>query len=221
MESVNIKLLTTLKTKIDGGGKGFCNHPKNFLGKLIESGEIEINESPAVALNGQPAVRLTEKGLAILGIATSQAKILDPEPVDPAEVLLVASVENDGSGEKASFEIGTVTEIPKRHSANRKNAKKRGSKYPFDTLVGPFTDEDSVTHYSYFKVFATEKMPKPARSMASVVSSENAKYKVPDPSGATVTNKKGEILPKMIGGSKIFALREIPDSADVLIIREV
>lgn len=77
----------------------------------------------------------------------------------------------------------------------------RKSAYPFDTMeVGA----------SFF--VADEDGKDASVTVASVVSNAHAKFAVPDPTGATRLNKKGETVPLMVK-TKTFSVRAMTDGA--------
>ncbi|AKU43077.1 hypothetical protein RCTITAN_61 [Rhodobacter phage RcTitan] len=115
---------------------------------LVNAGLVEIN--PAMTdENGNVAVRATAAGIAKIAEGSGAAT-----PVATAST---------------AFEIGDVPDdILSAASEKRRAGRSGGEKYPFDALeVG-----------KGFFVPATEKMPEPAKSLASTVSSATARYAV-------------------------------------------
>lgn len=90
------------------------------------------------------------------------------------------------------FELETGVPMP---AANRGSGE---SKYPFDAME---------VNQS-FHVPATDARPKPARALASVVSSATARYATPDPKGATRKNKSGKTVPVMVEQRK-YVIRTV------------
>ena len=110
---------------------------------------VEINEG-ATDDNGNVAVRATAEGIS--HSATN----------DTTETASAPAA-------KSSFEVmGVPADIMQAAKERRRSSRGAGEKYPFDSLeVG-----------KGFFVAATEKMPEPAKSLASTVSSAIARYTV-------------------------------------------
>ncbi|QXN71429.1 hypothetical protein RCHARTNEY_60 [Rhodobacter phage RcHartney] len=126
---------------------------------LANAGLVEIN--PAMTdENGNVAVRATAAGIAKIAEGSGAAT--------PAATASTA------------FEIGDVPDdILSAASEKRRAGRSGGEKYPFDALeVG-----------KGFFVPATEKMPEPAKSLASTVSSATARYAEETDEDETVTVK--------------------------------
>lgn len=133
---------------------------------------------------GNYAVRATEKGKQ----TTMAAK--QPKKAAPAET----TTENN-----SAFTIEDGIEMP---------AVKRGGRsadtYPFDALK---------QGQSFF-VPNTEDKPNAAKSLASTVSSANARYAVPAEDGSTRVNRKGKTVPVMVEQRK-FQVRPVEGGARV------
>ena len=125
---------------------------------------VEINEG-ATDDNGNVAVRATADG-----ISHSATNSTTETASAPAA--------------KSSFEIMDVpSDILHAAKERRRSSRGASEKYPFDSLeVG-----------KGFFVIATEKMPEPAKSLASTVSSAQARYAEETGEMETVTVKEYEV----------------------------
>lgn len=122
--------------------------PEHEISLLADSGLVEVNPEVTNA-EGHVAVRATAAGIA---------KNAENQPAAPLAV-------------KSKFSIGTVPAVILEAAVNKKRvARGAGEKYPFDSL--------DMTNNRGFFVPATEKMPEPAKSLASTVSSAIARYTV-------------------------------------------
>ena len=124
---------------------------------------VEINEG-ATDDNGNVAVRATAEG-----ISHSAANSATETASAPAA--------------KSSFEVMDVpADIMQAAKERRRSSRGASEKYPFDSLeVG-----------KGFFVAATEKMPEPAKSLASTVSSAQSRYAEETDELETVTVKEYE-----------------------------
>ena len=125
---------------------------------------VEINES-TTDNNGNVAVRATAEGISHSATNT------------PSETASAPAA-------KSSFEVRDVpADIMQAAKERRWSSRGAGEKYPFDSLeVG-----------KGFFVAATEKMPEPAKSLASTVSSAQARYAEETGEMETVTVKEYEV----------------------------
>ena len=125
---------------------------------------VEINED-ATDDNGNVAVRATAEGIS------------HPPPNSTTEPASAPAA-------KTSFEIMDVpADILQVAKERRRSSRGASEKYPFDSLeVG-----------KGFFVAATEKMPEPAKSLASTVSSAQARYAEETGEMETVTVKEYEV----------------------------
>ena len=113
--------------------------------------------------NGNVAVRATAEGISHSATNSTTASV-------PAA--------------KSSFEVMDVpADIMQAANERRRASRGAGEKYPFDSLeVG-----------KGFFIAATEKMPEPAKSLASTVSSAQARYAEETDELETVTVKEYEV----------------------------
>ena len=108
---------------------------------------VEINEG-VTDDNGKVAVRATAEGISHFATISTTKTASAPAA-------------------KASFEIMDVpADILQAAKERRRSSRGAGEKYPFDSLVVG----------KGFFVAATEKMPEPVKSLASTVSSAQARY---------------------------------------------
>ena len=134
---------------------------------------VEINEG-ATDDNGNVAVRATAEGIShsatAEGISHSATNNTTKTASAPAA--------------KSSFEVMDVpADIMQAANERRRSSRGAGEKYPFDSLeVG-----------KGFFVAATEKMPEPVKSLASTVSSAQARYAEETGEMETVTVKDYEV----------------------------
>ena len=129
---------------------------------------VEINEG-ATDDNGNVAVRATAEGIS--HYATNSATNSATETASAPAA-------------KSPFEVMDVpADIMQAANERRRASRGAGEKYPFDSLeVG-----------KGFFVAATEKMPEPAKSLASTVSSAQARYAEETGEMETVTVKDYEV----------------------------
>ena len=101
-----------------------------------------------------------------------------------------------------TFVIETSCELPE----SKRSAGGRSTVYPFDQLPAPVNTVDGKVVYANFFVPATEDKPDPVKSLASTVSSANARFATPDPSGKTrvITRgpNKGAVVPALVYSRK-------------------
>jgi hypothetical protein len=146
------------------------------LATIVAAGEAGTY-APAVEIDGLAAAGLVEinrdlndghGNMAVRATAAGVAKVAEGSTAS------VASTASTG------FEIGDVPDdILSAASEKRRAGRSGGEKYPFDALeVG-----------KGFFVPATEKMPEPAKSLASTVSSATARYAEETEEDETVTVK--------------------------------
>ena len=136
---------------IVAAGENGTYAPEHEISLLADSGLVEVNPEVTNA-EGHVAVRATAAGIA---------KNAENQPAAPAAPLAV----------KSKFSIGTVPDVILEAAVNKKRvARGAGEKYPFDSL--------DMTNNRGFFVPATEKMPEPAKSLASTVSGAIARYAV-------------------------------------------
>ena len=140
---------------IVAAGENGTYAPEHEISLLADSGLVEVNPEVTNA-EGHVAVRATAAGIA--KNAAGIAKNAENQPAAPLAV-------------KSKFSIGTVPDVILEAAVNKKRvARGAGEKYPFDSL--------DMTNNRGFFVPATEKMPEPAKSLASTVSSAIARYTV-------------------------------------------
>ena len=133
---------------IVAAGENGTYAPEHEISVLADNGLVEVNPE-ATNAEGHVAVRATAAGIA---------KNAENQPAAPLAV-------------KSKFSIGTVPDVILEAAVNKKRvARGAGEKYPFDSL--------DMTNNRGFFVPATEKMPEPAKSLASTVSSAIARYTV-------------------------------------------
>jgi len=104
----------------------------------------------------------------------------------------------EGAAPKVSGGFAIVADVPLPSGAARSG---KANMYPFDKLE---------VNGSFFVPNTTEK-PNAAKSMASTVSSATARY-AEVVEGETVTNRKGNVVPKTIEKRK-FIVRPVDDGA--------
>ena len=97
---------------------------------------------------------------------------------------------------KAGFVIETGVTMPAISGRGRS-----GCSYPFDQME---------VNQSFF-VAASESKPNPAKSLASTISSANARYAVPVTDGSTRTTKKGAVVPATVETRK-FVVRSVTEN---------
>lgn len=134
---------------------GFLYVPLDVSSALLELGYVEVNAT-MVDENGNVATRATEKGWGALE-EFEPAPEPEPKPfTKPASKLATLDFNR-------ATEFVIETGVPLVQRARRKSE----CRYPFDLLE---------LDQSFF-VPATEEKPNPAKSLASTVSSANARHK--------------------------------------------
>lgn len=182
MKKSSIILLTAIAAAMTTEPGYYMATPKE-ADELLKSGLVEQN--PEIAEGDKLATRLTEAGHE----AAAKYGVSDDE-----------GDEGDAGSEPVAapsgdFAIDTDVPLPSARGG------RGGSVYPFDDLpVG-----------GSFFVAATADRPNPAKSLASTVSSATARFAVEIP-GETVTNRKGNIVPKTRETRK-FTVRSVDETA--------
>lgn len=162
---------------------------------LLDAGLVECNTEMTDA-QGNPAVRATQQGIDTMNT---------PAPETAAEAPATPQ-----------FERRKIIGLPKISRAGAAS-----SKYPFDDLEAPYTDENGDVVYDSFFVSATENMPNPGKSLASTVSSASKRYATEN--GTRKINRKnketGEMEPVEVTAYKYerkFIVRSADGGAEVI-----
>jgi len=172
---------------------GYANVSAASAKPLEKDGLVQVNPSADFKdEEGNPAVRITEKGTAALAeheaSKPKEADVGGDAPNTPAPAAKV----------KPSFALVSGIAIPQTVRAPRNSP---GSSYPFDALeIG----------MSFF-VPETEDRKNIAKSMASTVTTANARFSTEVP-GQTRVNRKGNIVP-MTTQDRKFIVRNVEDGA--------
>lgn len=158
--------------------------------QLLADGLVEINSS--MVQGDKYATRATAKGIAMVDGPNSE---WGAQTVAASDVGSVSA--EDLAGSKPSFKIEKGIEIPAIVGRG-----KVATAYPFDDMqVGD----------SFF-------VDKPAKNLASTVSSANARYATEekDAQGNTImrANRKGEQVPKLNYGRK-YIVRSVPGGSRI------
>lgn len=163
--------------------------PESVYAPLVEAGLVEINPGMTDE-NGNVATRATQKGIESLDSAATVADNATSEATS------ATAATGETQKVKTMFKIEDSIPVPTISGRGR-----GGNVYPFDQLeVGQ----------SFF-VANSEDKPNAAKSLASTVSSANARFAVPSEDGATKTNKKGEVVPVMVETRK-FIVRSVEEN---------
>ena len=187
-KTAEIATVITLSEIVAAGANGLFT-PAAVHGPLVEAGLVEIN--PAMVNEaGEIATRATQAGIESLD---SGAIV-----VDNATSEANSAIAETGKNEKVKTMFQIENDVPVPAISGRGRG---GNVYPFDQLeVGQ----------SFF-VANSEDKPNAAKSLASTVSSANARYAVASEDGATKTNKKGETVPVMVETRK-FVVRSVEEN---------
>lgn len=169
--------------------------------KLIEHGFVEIN--PEIKdETGDIATRATQAGIdyasEVLNMgglpleSASQVGLIG----ERADALAKEVVEHIAKT-KASIAIEKGVPLPSKGYA----FVQRRQAFPFDEL----DIEDS------FFIKSTESKPEPWKSYASTVSNATRSFAVPDSSGETIVNRKGQKVPRLVQTRK-FVIRAVEET---------
>lgn len=169
--------------------------------KLIEHGFVEIN--PEIKdETGDIATRATQAGIdyasEVLNMgglpleSASQVGLIG----ERADALAKEVVEHIAKA-KSSIVIEKGVPVPSKGYA----FVQRRQAFPFDELEV----EDS------FFIKSTESKPEPWKSYASTVSNATRSFAVPDSSGETIVNRKGQKVPKLVQTRK-FVIRAVEET---------
>ena len=169
----------SLAAVVNCGEPGYIFTFPDEHAELLAAGYVQVNPELKDA-NGAIATAATQAGIDFINSQNGASAA-------PKEVKSMDA-----------FVIETSSEMP----ATGKRGGGRSTVYPFDQLPAPGADGS----FSFFFVPATSERPDPVKSLASTVSSANARFATPDPSGKTRTvtrgPKKGEIVPAVVYSRK-------------------
>lgn len=175
----------SLAAVVNCGEPGYIFTFPDEHAELLAAGYVQVN--PELTDPNAPGAIATAATQAGIDFINSQ----NGAPVAPKEVKVMDA-----------FVIETSSEMP----VSGKRGGGRSTVYPFDQLPAPTVDVAGNLTYAFFFVPATTERPEPVKSLASTVSSANARFATPDPSGATRTvtrgPKKGEIMPAVVYSRK-------------------
>lgn len=155
-----------LKAEILATADGFTYADPAQLAPLVKAGLVEINETMQSVIDNVTciAVRLTNQ---------------EQQQDQDATGVAAPAIQTSKESKKTMYKIEDSVAIPAISGRGR-----TGNTYPFDEME---------VNQSFF-VPATAEMENPAKSLASTVSSANARYAV-EVEGETRTNRKGNIVP--------------------------
>lgn len=173
----------SLAAVVNCGEPGYVFTFPDEHAELLALGHVQVNPELKDA-NGAIATAATQAGIDFIN--SQNGALVAPKETKPMD----------------AFVIETSSEMP--------DAGKRGggrsTVYPFDALPAPTQDATGKPVYSNFFVPATEDKPDPVKSLASTVSSANARFATPDPSGKTrvITRgpNKGQTVPASVYSRK-------------------
>lgn len=179
----NVTEKLSLAAVVNCGEPGYIFTFPDEHAELLSLGYVQVNPELKDA-NGAIATAATQAGIDFINSQNGA-------PAAPKEVKTMDA-----------FVIETSSEIP----ATGKRGGGRSTVYPFDGLPEPTVDAEGKLVFGFFFVPTTEERPEPVKSLASTVSSANARFARPDSSGATRTvtrgPKKGEIVPAVVYSRK-------------------
>lgn len=187
----------------------FAYTPSEVYEKLIEHGFVEIN--PEIKdETGDIATRATQEGIDYASEVLNMGGLPlqsegESEGESASQVGLIGKRADALAKEtaeciaktKASFVIEKGVPLPGKGCA----FVQRRQAFPFDELEV----EDS------FFIRATESKPEPWKSYASTVSNATRSFAVPDSSGETIVNRKGQKVTKLVKTRK-FVIRAVEET---------
>jgi hypothetical protein len=168
--------------------KGFLYTSAAVHTPLAEAGLVEVN--PTMANDaGELATRATQKGIdSVSKNGENQTSETNGETAKTEKV-------------KTMFQLEDNVALPSISGRGRTGRGRTGTTYPFEAMA---------VGQSFF-VANSEDKPNAAKSLASTVSSANARYAVPSADGATKTNKRGKTVPVMVETRK-FVVRSVEEN---------
>lgn len=203
--AINFTLLAIIATA-SASEVGYANVSQASAQPLADSGLVQINDKAEFKdADGNPAVRITDAGSKALAEHEQAKSAADVGGAAPGSNATSGGSEPAGDAPKttraaaaSAFFIADNVPLPAGRSAPRVSG---GSSYPFDALqIGQ----------SFF-IAATEDKPNVAKSMASTVTSANARHST-EIEGQTRVNRKGNIVPATYQ-TRQFIVRNVEDGA--------
>jgi hypothetical protein len=168
--AIPLDILTeVVKATVSGG---FVYKNATAVAKLVDLALVEQN-AELTNEAGDFATRATATGVDYMNAHGLQT-FSDASAAAPQSPPVPVPVPVPAAASPSKFERRKVVDLP----IIKRGGPGRAPKFPFDDLVAPVIGADGKPVYDAFFVPVSNEYPEPAKSLASTVSSANARYAV-------------------------------------------